>query len=515
MAIATYTGTSGNDSWTVVQGGSFILDGGDGVDTLSLGTSLRSQYTIKLNADGTISLDTVSGASQALHATLKNMEILTFNSGRDVLDLRTYFGDTTPPTLSGSTPASGGLNVALGANLTLSFSEAIVLGSGSIVLKNAAGQTIESYTIGSSANLSVSGSTLTVNPSADLQPGTSYTLSWSSGAVKDAAGNALASGSSISFSTIPADHAPTGSVSIAGQAYVGQTLTASNTLADVDGLGAISYQWLSDGQAISGATGATLVLGAAQANHAISVVASYTDALGYKDSMSSSATALVVAALVPDAANSTLQGTSGNDVMLGDARNNSFAGSAGKDSIDGGAGVDTLILPNPRASYTVSQSAAGLSISDAAGNLTTATNIERIKFADVSVAYDISGNGGEVYRLYQAAFNRTPDAGGLGYWMSALDKGAALVDIAAGFVSSAEFQSMYGVNATNTSIVTTMYTNVLHRAPDAGGLAFWVNVLDSHNGTVPQVLAAFSESPENQSAVALVIGNGFPYTPFA
>ena len=40
----------------------------------------------------------------------------------------------------------------------------------------------------------------------------------------------------------------TGAVAISGTPVVGQTLTASNTLADADGLGAITYQWYRDGR---------------------------------------------------------------------------------------------------------------------------------------------------------------------------------------------------------------------------------------------------------------------------
>ena len=56
----------------------------------------------------------------------------------------------------------------------------------------------------------------------------------------------------------------TGSVTVSGTPTQGQTLTASNTLADADGLGTISYQWRADGVAIVGATGSTLLLGQAQ-----------------------------------------------------------------------------------------------------------------------------------------------------------------------------------------------------------------------------------------------------------
>jgi surface protein len=44
-----------------------------------------------------------------------------------------------------------------------------------------------------------------------------------------------------------ANNPPTGAVTISGTAQVGQTLTVANTLADPDGLGAITYQWKRDG----------------------------------------------------------------------------------------------------------------------------------------------------------------------------------------------------------------------------------------------------------------------------
>jgi len=94
--MATTFGTAGNDSWTVIKAGTFTLDGLGGTDTLYLGTSLRSDYQISKASDGSVHIDSVSGASAALHATLHNMETLVFNNKRDVLDLATYFGSTTP-----------------------------------------------------------------------------------------------------------------------------------------------------------------------------------------------------------------------------------------------------------------------------------------------------------------------------------------------------------------------------------------------------------------------------------
>ena len=90
-----------------------------------------------------------------------------------------------------------------------------------------------------------------------------------------------------------ANRAPTGSVKINGLAQQKQVLIATNTLADADGLGTISYQWYADGVAISGATGSSLTLSLATVGKAITVVASYTDGLGKAEAVSSAATAKV------------------------------------------------------------------------------------------------------------------------------------------------------------------------------------------------------------------------------
>lgn len=203
--------------------------------------------------------------------------------------------------------------------------------------------------------------------------------------------------------------------------------------------------------------------------------------------------------------------------MQGGPANDALTATSGNDHIDGGAGVDAVRFPDARSSFTIAATTSGYTVTDNvhAYNVDALSHVERLAFSDCTVALDIAGDGGQAYRIYQAAFNRTPDQGGLGFWISILDKGASLTDVAGGFVNSAEWLKLYGANPTNTDVVVKLYQNVLHRLPDPGGLAFWGNILDTHAGTVPQVLAAFSESPENQAALITVIGAGFTFTPYA
>ncbi|MFL2493822.1 MAG: beta strand repeat-containing protein, partial [Candidatus Thalassarchaeum sp.] len=80
---------------------------------------------------------------------------------------------------------------------------------------------------------------------------------------------------------------PTGAVTITGTPTEDQTLTASDTLADEDGIGAITYTWS------TGATGSSIVLGQSDVGNAISVTAAYQDSQGTSESVASSATAAV------------------------------------------------------------------------------------------------------------------------------------------------------------------------------------------------------------------------------
>jgi hypothetical protein len=98
--MTTYTGTNADDAWTVVQAGTFTLNGGAGVDTLYLGTSVQSDYITTTQSDG-IHVDSISGASAALHATLQNMEVLAYNNGHDYVGI----GGLEVAFLNGSTSA--------------------------------------------------------------------------------------------------------------------------------------------------------------------------------------------------------------------------------------------------------------------------------------------------------------------------------------------------------------------------------------------------------------------------
>ena len=98
--------------------------------------------------------------------------------------------DQTAPTLVAATPADDTARVAPGADIVLRFSEAVRAGAGSITLTDGAGT--RTLLVSDTAQVRVSGDTVTINPSADLRPGTAYDLIVPAGAFTDTAGNAFA-----------------------------------------------------------------------------------------------------------------------------------------------------------------------------------------------------------------------------------------------------------------------------------------------------------------------------------
>ncbi|MCU1453410.1 MAG: hypothetical protein JWN46_1556 [Acidimicrobiales bacterium] len=108
---------------------------------------------------------------------------------------------------------------------------------------------------------------------------------------------------------------------------------------------------------------------------------------------------------------------------------------------------------------------------------------------------DGTTNVDPVARLYFAYFLRIPDKVGLTYWIGRKRGGTPLNDASSAFAASPEFTKRYGP-LTNLAFVQLVYTNVLGRAGDSSGVAFWTKQLDTRAQTRGQVMVGFSESGE-------------------
>lgn len=203
----------------------------------------------------------------------------------------------------------------------------------------------------------------------------------------------------------------------------------------------------------------------------------------------------------------------GNEIAYGAGGNDRITGGPGNDVIDGGEGVDTAIFTGARAAYSVTKTDYGLQVVDKSGvdGTDQLKGVERLMFFDGVLGFDVDGAVGKVYRTYQAAFDRIPDSGGLGFWVKAMDNGMSLTSVAGGFMASDEFKKLYGTTPTNAEFVEKLYLNVLHRPGEPAGVEFWVNTLSHPEVSKESVLAAFAESAENQANLIGVLDNGVFY----
>jgi Domain of unknown function (DUF4214)/Divergent InlB B-repeat domain/Bacterial TSP3 repeat len=115
---------------------------------------------------------------------------------------------------------------------------------------------------------------------------------------------------------------------------------------------------------------------------------------------------------------------------------------------------------------------------------------------------EFAGFVAPVVRLYFATFLRVPDYAGLTFNAGLVRNATITVtQLADFFTQSPEFMATYG-SLNNTQFVTLLYNNVLGRAPDAGGLNGWVQLLTTGGYSRGQVLVGFSESTEFQASSA-------------
>jgi len=98
--------------------------------------------------------------------------------------------------------------------------------------------------------------------------------------------------------------------------------------------------------------------------------------------------------------------------------------------------------------------------------------------------------------LYEAALGRMPDQGGYNYWLDTFASGASVQDIASSFMAAPEFQTLFATNS-NDAFVDQLYINVLERPGEAGGVNYWLGLLDQQTATKVDVLLSFASSAEN------------------
>ena len=148
---------------------------------------------------------TVSFTAPAGHANLgQDLRVHLWTKGTGVsgqtsvgfdnvrLDASTA-SDTTPPTIATLSPADGATGVAAAASLAVTFDENVQKGTGNITIKQSAdNSTVETFDVATSPRVTVSGATLTIDPTSSLETTTGYYVQIDATAVKDLSDNFFA-----------------------------------------------------------------------------------------------------------------------------------------------------------------------------------------------------------------------------------------------------------------------------------------------------------------------------------
>jgi len=172
-------------------------DDGTHGDAIAGDGKFTAQYTVTAGA-----LDHVAGRNVAVTVTAAN------HTSTTTADSTGLTVDSTAPVLTSSTPQDNGGSIATGANLTLTFSEDVLAGSGHITLVNESDSSQNKVIdITDSSQVSISGNTVTIDPTTDLAAGANYHVQIDSTALHDTAGNdyaGISSSTGLNFTTVSA-----------------------------------------------------------------------------------------------------------------------------------------------------------------------------------------------------------------------------------------------------------------------------------------------------------------------
>jgi len=185
------------------------------------------------------------------------------------------------------------------------------------------------------------------------------------------------------------------------------------------------------------------------------------------------------------------------------AADNSFTSSSVNEAFDGGAGLDTVVFSGLRSQYSLSaQGAGGFRVTDsvAARNGTdTVSGVERLRFSDSSLAFDLNGNAGKVAKILGAVFgqsavsNKTYVGIGLGY----LDSGMSYEALAALAVSVTGKSS-------STDVCNLLWTNVVKTTPTTADIAPFKAMLDSGQMSIGVLTTLAADTSFNTTNINLV-----------
>lgn len=123
--------------------------------------------------------------------------------------------------------------------------------------------------------------------------------------------------------------------------------------------------------------------------------------------------------------------------------------------------------------------------------------------------FDLDGGMGQLVRLYEVAFDRPPDVGGLDYWLDEMQAGQTLTGVAGSFLSSPEF-ALSGPSLSDAELIALLHQNAFGRAPDLVIVEELTTQLAS-GAARAEILVGLSESLESKLMLVGVAHDGVAF----
>lgn len=243
------------------------------------------------------------------------------------------------------------------------------------------------------------------------------------------------------------------------------------------------------------------------------------------------ATSTIDGAALKIAAGSSIENAwsgDGNDSLIGNAAANTFfggrgddrlSGGGGDDMIDGGAGTDTAVFAGQRSSFVLSRTGGAWIVEDKVGTQgrDTVSNVERLEFQGVGLAFDLSGNAGFTAQIIRALFGKAylTERAFVGIGLQLFDAGGSYQDVVSLAIGTAEFAAVAG-SRSNTDFCRLLWVNVVGSAPTSADIAPFVAELDS--GALTQaslgLLACQIDINTKSTEIVGLATSGIEYSPF-
>lgn len=178
---------------------------------------------------------------------------------------------------------------------------------------------------------------------------------------------------------------------------------------------------------------------------------------------------------------------------------------------------NTLVLSGAASDYTITSQGDGVHLNVSGnGASDTVSDIQALQFADhtdIVAATPGPANAvttGNITELYSAVLAREPDLGGLTFYQNYLKSNPAtpLQQFADYFLSSSEYVSAHDYaqsTAGDTQFIEDSYQNLLHRTPSADEVNFYLtNVMAKAEANLTPGTAAFASAQFQAHALMLV-----------